>query len=630
MKKLQTYIPLLRVLFAVFICCTFVLTHNVQNAFAQQTPSFTFGAAGDYSSTSNTDAVLTAVRNAGVNFQLAVGDLSYDTQGSPAGWATYVKNIIGTIPFIIVEGNHDASKIDKFVSALPNQMSTTQGTYGKQYYFDYPATSPLARFIFMSPVDGTKDLAWFNTTVDAARANNIKWIIVSIHQPCVTTGVKSCEIGQDTMNALTTKKVDVVLSGHEHNYQRSKQLTCAQANTTTASCIAASGSTFTKEAGTVLVIVGTGGNSLYTVNANDSEAGYFEKINGTSYGFAKFTVSATQLQEQYVQAAGNAFSDSFTINVSQSTTPQPSTIQPTYQCLGGVPCAPSLTPTGSATQPSTPAGTTAPSPTVNPCVGIASASYNGATEIADHHKKHHRKFKKSNDSYHGLFEQLLRLIEQLLRWLSGNGSLPDINPSPTPSTAPNPTTNPCPSPTISEGTPTINPSVTPTNTPTGTTPVPTGSTPTPTTKNGTTKNVEITFYGAYDNDPAGSTDISDPVIHQKAGGTGTYADPLTFASPEGTGEYAVGQIIYVPLVQKYFIREDVCALSWTAPNGCGAVSHVDLYVGNPSTSQSVIRCEESLTPSGNAQIILNPPSNLIVDAKPIWNQSTGTCMSPHQ
>ncbi|GDY30080.1 hypothetical protein [Gandjariella thermophila] len=40
----------------------------------------------------------------------------------------------------------------------------------------------------------------------------------------------------------------------------------------------------------------------------------------------------------------------------------------------------------------------------------------------------------------------------------------------------------------------------------------------------------VTLYGARDNDPPGSSDISYPQIHSQAGGTGTYDDPITFAT----------------------------------------------------------------------------------------------------
>lgn len=149
--------------------------------------------------------------------------------------------------------------------------------------------------------------------------------------------------------------------------------------------------------------------------------------------------------------------------------------------------------------------------------------------------------------------------------------------------------------------------------------------PTPPSAVVDTRTVKITFYAAYDNDPPGSTTIDHPVMHKTAGGVGSYADPLTFASPVGPGAYPVGTRIYVPLVRKYFIREDTCAVSWTATDGCGAVSHVDLYMGNPSSSQAVLACEDALTPDGVSPIEVDPPADRPYDPAPLWVQATGTC-----
>jgi len=140
-----------------------------------------------------------------------------------------------------------------------------------------------------------------------------------------------------------------------------------------------------------------------------------------------------------------------------------------------------------------------------------------------------------------------------------------------------------------------------------------------------TRKVEITFFGAWDNAPHNSTAIEHPVLHKTAGGVGSFKDPLTFASPEGKGQYPFGTRIYVPIVKRYFIREDSCAKSWTAPDGCGAVSHVDLYMGNPSTTKAVLKCESRLTPDGKSAIVVNPPDGLVVDPVPLWDQRTGTC-----
>lgn len=156
--------------------------------------------------------------------------------------------------------------------------------------------------------------------------------------------------------------------------------------------------------------------------------------------------------------------------------------------------------------------------------------------------------------------------------------------------------------------------------------------PTITQPEGETQEIQgqLTFYGSYDNDPKGSTVISDPVIHKEAGGTGSYEDPLTFASPEGEGAYKKGQIIYVPALQKYYIKEDKCAVSWTAPDGCGEVTHVDLYIGNPSATKDVTECEDTLTPDDKVKvtIILNPPKDLPYDKKPLWDEQTKTCYKP--
>jgi hypothetical protein len=45
----------------------------------------------------------------------------------------------------------------------------------------------------------------------------------------------------------------------------------------------------------------------------------------------------------------------------------------------------------------------------------------------------------------------------------------------------------------------------------------------------TTQQTFLTFYGWYDNTPPGG-DIAYPQIHSTAGGKGTFADPITFAT----------------------------------------------------------------------------------------------------
>jgi hypothetical protein len=77
--------------------------------------------------------------------------------------------------------------------------------------------------------------------------------------------------------------------------------------------------------------------------------------------------------------------------------------------------------------------------------------------------------------------------------------------------------------------------------------------------------VKMTFYGSPDNDPAGSTAIAhDCGRGYNAGGTGTYADPLTFAS--APGEYKSCEIVYSPYLKKYIRLEDDCAQCSKSPS----------------------------------------------------------------
>lgn len=147
--------------------------------------------------------------------------------------------------------------------------------------------------------------------------------------------------------------------------------------------------------------------------------------------------------------------------------------------------------------------------------------------------------------------------------------------------------------------------------------------PSPTGTPFETKNLIVTFYGAVDNDPPGSRDIAHPVIHNQAGGTGNYEDPLTFAAPDTPGALPYGTRIYLPYIEKYAIREDDCGTSQAAPNGC--TSQVDVYIGNPSVTQAAVDCENRLTPDGPTQVIVNPTSNLAVNSAPLWDEAARKC-----
>ena len=285
--------------------------------------TFTFAYGGDMGANgSHAPTALARLRAdlANLSFFLAVGDLSYSTQaGSEPSWCKFVNWSLkkpAQFPFELLSGNHESSGavlIDNFVKCEPNHVPGIVGGYGKEYYFDYPKSSPIARFILISPAlsftyggsynynSNTTHQRWLVHAIDSARGAGIKWIVVAMHKVCISVGVMTCEIGQGLMDLLIQKRVDLVIQGHDHDYQRTKQLSCAKAGVGRPECVADANSPFVKGAGTVFTICGTMGQSLSGVHmTTDSERVYFAtamggNTSGYGYGFCRVTLTNTTL-----------------------------------------------------------------------------------------------------------------------------------------------------------------------------------------------------------------------------------------------------------------------------------------------------------------------------------------------
>jgi len=305
---------------------------------------FSFAAAGDHGANSKTAASLAALNASGVSFYLALGDLDYGQTPSEAAWCDYVKTRLPTLgpnfPFELVSGNHEEQGgpngyIVNHAACLPDRMGSTPGPgslYAAEYSFDFPAQSPLVRVIMISPnltienvayayTKGTARYQWLAGVIDGARSAGIPWVVVGMHEVCLSAGRYGCDIGTDLMNLLVEKRVDLVLQGHDHNYQRSKQLrldatTCPAVTLTyDADCVVDDGSdnVYPKGTGSVFVIDGVFGQTGYSVSENDPQAPYFARIDSSlTSGFTKYSVTTDRIDARFVNSTGG-FTDAFAI-----------------------------------------------------------------------------------------------------------------------------------------------------------------------------------------------------------------------------------------------------------------------------------------------------------------------------
>ncbi len=369
--------------------------------------AFSFGAVGDHGADSKTVATLKGAKNTKLDFFLSLGDLSYGKIKPKSGetveeaWCNFVhKHYTASPPMQLLVGNHEdywsaqyrsgayqGYILDYVDACLPNPSDRLidGGEYGVQYYFDYPKTGKrLARFVMLAAglnAEGQRYDYWGETndgrdwlieTIQDARADGIPWVIVAMHEPCLSIGSKTCRHTPAVQAGVDCKKnknhpickeekgdlsplydllldktkgvmPDLILAGDDHHYLRSHQLALDEdcpgvrkvSSKKRGNCVAKdpSDGKFTQGDGAVVVVAGTGGVGLRSIKKksdgtpSDTDAPLFAKSNDKTWGFVKVEVTDTKLDVRYVQTAKKSgasnFSDHFTIT---KPTPSPSPI----------------------------------------------------------------------------------------------------------------------------------------------------------------------------------------------------------------------------------------------------------------------------------------------------------------
>jgi 3',5'-cyclic AMP phosphodiesterase CpdA len=301
-----------------------------------------FTAAGDYGATDDTRSVLETLRATDPDVHFALGDLSYGRPGEEDQWCRLVTDRVGQdLPFQLLPGNHESDgsngAIAAFAECLPNRLPGLVGTYPREYYVDLPQGAPLVRFVMISPAitfpDGTwtytagsSRLAWTAAAIDGARAAGVPWVVVGMHKPCLSTGVHSCDVGPDLLHLLVSERVDLVISGHEHMYERTQQLGegpgCPRITigSFTPACVADADDALVAGAGTVFVTVGTGGTALRATRPDDGEAAYFAAVSAANadptHGLLDARATPTELRLSFRRATGGTFADEVAITRS--------------------------------------------------------------------------------------------------------------------------------------------------------------------------------------------------------------------------------------------------------------------------------------------------------------------------
>jgi hypothetical protein len=134
--------------------------------------------------------------------------------------------------------------------------------------------------------------------------------------------------------------------------------------------------------------------------------------------------------------------------------------------------------------------------------------------------------------------------------------------------------------------------------------------------------IELTGYSFQDNQGGNNAKISCPELHSKAGGIGTFADPITVASGGSNGHnnsadgIKCGDRFYLPSVERYVIVED------TGNTANDRMPHLDMYMGDDPSN----KCMNKISKKG-VVAIPHPPPGLPVLAGPVGD-GEGKCRLP--
>jgi hypothetical protein len=234
---------------------------------------FNFAAVGDWGCGINAKNTLNNILDKKPELVLALGDYSYTTLANC--WLNIVDPIDEKLKIAI--GNHEDTIYartygnDSYKSYyLLNQYMRHFGLTKQYYSFNYQNV----HFTVMSteiPFDVASAQYEFvkNDLSQAAADPNIEWIIVYFHNPMYSSPnrVIPNNISRDMYHPLFDEYgVDLILQGHNHNYQRSYPLKYNPSNSSNPVITTAEKNKYNDPTGVIFLIVGTGGQSLYQLD----------------------------------------------------------------------------------------------------------------------------------------------------------------------------------------------------------------------------------------------------------------------------------------------------------------------------------------------------------------------------
>ena len=273
--------------------------------------NFNFAAAGDFGCSTNTQNTIENMQSKDPEIVLTLGDLSYHSTADC--WFDMMPPVKDKL--MLTLGYHDVedgqAKMNQYMNSFALEKPFYSYDYNKVHFLVMSAKSVYYK--------GSEQ---YNFVVDdlkkASENENVNWIIVSSYGPPYTSPSEHTAFKElrEVYHPIFEKYgVDLVLGGHNHNYQRTYPLTYNPDDSgepkVTSTAI---GEYDGQKDGIVFAIVGTGGVNLYPFTG---QAPFVEKQIANKFGYLNIDISNgnphSKLTGTFYDNKGGQILDQFTI-----------------------------------------------------------------------------------------------------------------------------------------------------------------------------------------------------------------------------------------------------------------------------------------------------------------------------
>ena len=234
-----------------------------------QNSEFDFVVAGDYGCDSQTRQTIKDMEEQDTDLAFALGDLS-EVQ-NPNCFFDSVSKLDNNDKFKIALGESDTDSNEVRSSSRFSDFVRHFDLKSPFYSFDYKNVHFLAmstgKNLFIPYANGSEQYNFIeNDLRNAANNSDIDWIIVYGYRPLYTSPTihPSNEILRETYAPLFEKYgVDLVITSHNHNYQRSYPLVYNEEHSKQPIIKDVNASYYSMPGVPIYIVVGTAGNNLY-------------------------------------------------------------------------------------------------------------------------------------------------------------------------------------------------------------------------------------------------------------------------------------------------------------------------------------------------------------------------------